>query len=152
MARAGEESASSTPLARSLTLASLAPFVLLAAAILIAGRSSGWFVFLVDAFKTWSAVTLAFLGGARFAFGLRQAGPGAARLSVAGLPALVGWLALFAPVRIGLAILLLVHCAQGAWDSISATRQEVPAWYGSMRIVATLVMAAAHIAVFVAVF
>jgi hypothetical protein len=135
-----------------LGLISLLPFIVLAAALLLGGRQSGWFHFLTDAFKTWSAITLSVLGGIRFGIGLRREPPASTLLGFAVLPALLGWLALFAPDRIGLAVLLVGHCAQGAWDSISSSRGGAPRWYGEMRIVTTLVAAAAHIAAFVALF
>lgn len=150
------ETTEATPAARRaawmLALASLVPFVVLAIAVLAAGRGGGWFLFLVDGFKIWSAVTLSFLGGIRWGLGLRDDATAGSGLAAAVLPAIIGWLALFAPDQAGLAVLLLAHCAHGAWDSLSATRRMAPAWFGEMRIVVTLVVAAAHIAVFVAVF
>lgn len=133
-------------------LAGLVPFIVLAAMLFLGGRQSGWFDFLADAFRTWSAVALALLGGVRFGIGLRRDPPAGTLLTFAALPALTGWLALFAPAPLSLAVLLVVHCAQGAWDSISSSRGEAPRWYGDMRIVTTLAVAAAHVAAFVAIY
>ncbi|GIL02431.1 MAG: hypothetical protein BroJett030_23300 [Alphaproteobacteria bacterium] len=128
----------------ALALAGLLPLVLIAVAMALTGQTSGWFGLLTDAFRTWSAVTLAFLGGIRWGAALQRE-PLAAAFAVAVIPAVAGWLALFAPGAVGVGILLVGHCAQGAWDSLSASRQALARWFGEMRTVATLAAAAAHV-------
>lgn len=133
----------------ALALASLAPFLALSIAISLAGKNSGWMPLLGDAFRTWSAIALGFLGGIRW--GLALGREQTVTLALAAIPVIVGWLALFAPPAIGIAVVMLAHCAQGAWDSLSAGR-TMPDWFAMQRIAVTLVIAATHIAVFLVMF
>ena len=123
----------------------------LAGLLLVGGGHGVWSAVTVDAFKTWSAITLSFLGGIRFGLGLRTDKPDNLPVLVL-VPAAIGWVALFAPDNIGVAVLLLAQCAQGAWDSLSASRGATPSWFGNSRIVWTLLVATAHIAVFVSIY
>ncbi len=148
----GWDSASGSRRALVLSgIASLVPVAVLVAAIVVTGGHGVWTASLVDAFKTWSAITLSLLGGIRLGLALRGPGSGT-QTAFAVLPAAVGWAALFLPDHVGVAILLLAHCAVGAWDSFSASREAAPAWFGNLRIVWTLLAAAAHIAFFVAIY
>jgi len=142
----------SMDLVRLLALASFLPFLFLAAMMVLVGAHSTWSSVAIDGFKTWSAIVLALLGGIRWGLALRADQTRGAPIAFAAFAALVGWVALFAPGGIGVGILLLAHCAQGAWDSISAQRGATPAWFGTIRIVWTLLVAAAHIAVFAAIY
>ncbi|MCB1461461.1 MAG: DUF3429 domain-containing protein [Nitratireductor sp.] len=138
--------------ARVLGAASLIPFVAMVVAMLATGGHSVWSAVVIDGFKTWSVVALCFLGGIRWGLALRAESASSAPYILAALPAAIGWAALFTPDEIAIGILLLAHCAQGAWDSLSAQRGFAPSWFGDMRIVWTLLAAAAHIAIFVAIY
>jgi hypothetical protein len=137
-------------IAWAAALAAFLPFAALAAALLATGRTSAMSGLLADAFKMWSAIVLAFLGGIRFGLDMR-AGPADGRaLSIATLAALSGWGAMFLPDAWCIPVLMVAYGAHGAWDSLAAFRGEAPAWFGNLRIVMTLLIVAAHGAAFLA--
>lgn len=138
-------------LAWTLALGGFIPFAAFAGAMVLAGPHHPWSIFAIDGFKTWSAVILSFLGGIRWGMALRHVPVARARLAVSVAAAIIGWLAVVAPDRIGIAVLLVAHCGQGAWDSLSVQRGEAPQWFGPLRIVLTLLVAAAHVAAFIAI-
>ncbi|MBL4597432.1 MAG: DUF3429 domain-containing protein [Rhizobiaceae bacterium] len=128
------------------------PFIGCAITLLVLGKDNPLFEPLVDMFKTWSAIILAFLGGIRWGSALYSVPESLSRMSAATLLPVAGWLALFISGPIGILVLLLVYCAQGAWDSFSGTMADAPKWYSKIRITFILVAAASHIIVFVAVY
>ncbi|MCG6857520.1 MAG: DUF3429 domain-containing protein [Salaquimonas sp.] len=150
------QSGDSTSAARRIgdagSAVSLIPFVTFAVVLLIAGGHSVWSDVLVDGFKTWSVLSLSFVAGIRWGVFLRTGPAGTLTFVFATIPVVIGWAALFVTDITGIGVLLLVHCAAGAWDSFSARRGEAPDWYAGMRIVWTLVVAVTHIAVFAAIY
>ena len=136
----------------ALTLASLVPFFVLAAALAYLGKENALFFPLLDAFKTGAAIALSFLGGIRWGLALTQAASVRRDLVLAILPPLLGWACLFMPDPLSIAILLLGFAAQGAWDSISAQRTGMPLWFARLRALATLIIAGIHMVVFFAAY
>ncbi len=134
-----------------LALAGFAPFAFLALALLFFGRTSALHGLLLDAFRTYSAIILSFLGGIRWGMALREEPVDYRSLAFSVVPSLTGWFALFLPDTVGLPVLLVAYCAQGAWDSISIHAGKAPAWFASVRIVLTLLVAFAHLLAFFAV-
>jgi hypothetical protein len=131
-------------LAWALALAGYLPFLFLAAALLLAGKTHPFGTVLADAFRTYGAIILSFLGGIRW--GLALAGrPAPVRdLAFSVLPALLAWFSLFFQPVVSVAVLLLGFCAQGAWDSLSIHAGRAPHWFASLRITLTLLVALAH--------
>jgi hypothetical protein len=96
----------------------------------------------VRTFIVYSALTLTFLGGARWGAELVRApeGPNLGRLVASAGPSVVGLGALLphtpAPLAIGL--LLVSSGAQLAWDVAGARRGLLPGWNGRVRTVMTV--------------
>jgi hypothetical protein len=124
--------------------AGYAPFLLLALGLVFFGSSSAWHAALGDAFRTYSAIILSFLGGIRWGMALSPAKADARDIALSVLPSLAGWFALLLPPQASVALLLLCFCAQGAWDSISVHAGKGPPWFGNLRITLTLLVALAH--------
>lgn len=135
-----------------MSLFAALPFLGCSLALLFLGKDSPLFDSLVDMFKTWSAIILAFIGGIRWGSVLLslQGAPG--KMSAATLLPVAGWLALFISGPFGILFLLLIYCAQGAWDSFSSSMVAEPVWYARVRITFFFVIAACHIIAFVAVY
>ncbi|MFK7902950.1 MAG: DUF3429 domain-containing protein [Nitratireductor sp.] len=136
-----------------LSIAGLFPFIIIAGAMLILGRENTAIDPLSTMFKTYSAVIITFIGGIRWGHIIHEDNDrvqtGSLIMSV--LPAIVAWLILLVPQEyeaIAILILLVGFCAHGAWDSISAYKQNLPHWFGQLRIRITFIVAICHIAVF----
>lgn len=95
----------------------------------------------VRTFLVYSALTLTFLGGARWGAELVRApqAPDLVRLVAAAGPSVLGLLALLpqTPPRVAIGLLLLCSGAQLAWDVAGARRGLLPAWNGRVRTVMT---------------
>jgi len=142
-----------TRLVWGLSLAGFLPFAGLAIALSTMNVQSGLFLIFFDIFKTWSALILAFLGGVRWGLAIAKKPVSSLDIAFSILPPVIGWLAIFLlPDSYTVLVLLLAYCALGAWDSFSVNAGVAPAWYGKIRTVLTFAVAAAHIAVFFALF
>ena len=152
MEAAEKPGSTATRTAWLLSLAGYLPFLVLAIGMVLSGRNGVWFVLFADAFKTWSAIILSFLGGIRWGMALRETQVSVSRLifSVAG--AIAGWISLFLPDALCLMVLLVAYCGQGAWDSFSIHAGQAPAWFARLRITLTLLVAASHALALVARF
>lgn len=128
-----------------LALAGFAPFAFLALALLFSGKTSPLHTLFLDGFRTYSAIILSFLGGIRWGMALRDDPVDHRSMAISVAPSIVGWLALFLAAPIGLPILLVAYCAQGAWDSFSIHAGKAPAWFAGLRITLTLLVALAHL-------
>ncbi|MGI9401522.1 MAG: DUF3429 domain-containing protein [Rhizobiaceae bacterium] len=128
-----------------LTLSGFLPFAGLSIAMLVLGRAHPLFDVLTDAFRLYSAVILSFLGGIRWGLALNNQAARPATLTLSVIPAIAGWLSMFAPPVFSVGIFLLAFCAQGAWDSTAFHAGKGPIWFARLRIVITLLVAGAHI-------
>ncbi|MFK5977263.1 MAG: DUF3429 domain-containing protein [Rhizobiaceae bacterium] len=135
-----------------MSVFSIVPFIGCALALLLLGKDNPLFGPLVEMFKTWSAIILAFMGGVRWGASVFSAPDSPSKLSAATLLPVAGWLALFISGPFGILALLLIYCAQGAWDSFASSISHMPQWYGKVRIVFILVTVACHMIVFVAIY
>ena len=134
-----------------LSIAAFAPMAMLAIMLVVTARSNASFLPLLDAFKTFSAITLSFLGGMRWGGALHDNDTKPYVLFATMVPAAIGWGSLFVPDAAGIGILLLAICAMGAWDSFALNAKDGTRWYASIRTVMTLAMALAHIGVLLVV-
>ena len=138
-----------------LALAGLVPFVFLALLLLVFGRENPLTSPVAEVFRAYSIVILSFLGGIRWGYSLAPADeetrpePGWSLL-LSVVPSLAGWVLFLPPVGLAIPLLLVAFCAQGAWDSFSAARGHLPAWFASLRIVLTIAVAACHLLAFAA--
>ena len=130
----------------------IVPFIGCALALVLLGKENPVFGPVVEMFKTWSAIMLAFMGGVRWGATVSSGPDSPNRMSAATLLPVAGWLALFISGPFGILVLLLIFCAQGAWDSFSSTLSQMPSWYANIRIWFVLLIVACHIVVFIAVY
>lgn len=135
-----------------MSLFSILPFVGCALALLLLGKENPIFGPVVEMFKTWSAIILAFMGGVRWGSTVFSATVSSSKMSASTLLPVAGWLALFISGPFGILTLLLIYCIQGAWDSFSGGLSREPGWYGPIRITFILLIVACHMLVFVAVY
>ncbi len=135
-----------------LALAGYLPFIAIAVTLLLTGKTHPFQPVLVDAFRTYGAIILSFLGGVRWGLALRDQPVSAEELVFSVIPAIAAWFSLFLPAPASIAILLLGFCAQGAWDSLSMHAGKGPQWYAQLRITLTLIVALAHGIVIAAIY
>jgi hypothetical protein len=121
-----------------LTLAGFVPFALLAVWLVAIANDHVWRDDTILLLKVYGATILSFLGGARFGIAL-MAGGEEQRLPLAAsvIPALCAWVACSIGEPGSFALLAVAFAAQGAWDSVSSHRGDMPGWYGRMRVVIT---------------
>lgn len=96
----------------------------------------------VTVFLVYSALTLAFLGGARWGAELVRApdSPRVARLVAAAVPSVIGLLALLPQLQVRIGYFLLLGCSAGqlAWDLSASNAGLLPSWNGRLRMVMTM--------------
>ncbi len=96
----------------------------------------------VQAFVVYAALTLSFLGGARWGAELVQApsAPSPRRLAAAAMPSVVGLIALLPYLSSRQSIVLLMLCgfAQLGWDIVASRRGHLPPWNATVRTVMTV--------------
>lgn len=96
----------------------------------------------VHGFIAYAALTLSFLGGARWGAELVRVpnAPSMPRLAAAAMPSVVGLAALLPYITSTQAIVLLMLCgvAQLLWDINASRRGLLPAWNGRVRTVMTI--------------
>lgn len=99
----------------------------------------------------YSAIVLAFLGGARWGIALGGNYPQTGRdIALAVLPALLGWAVLFIPANYAFVLLAVAFAAQGAWDTLSGQTGAVPSWFARLRMQLTAIAVIAMIVAFAA--
>ncbi|MBL4891831.1 MAG: DUF3429 domain-containing protein [Rhizobiaceae bacterium] len=135
-----------------MSVFSIVPFIGCALTLLLLGKENPVFGPVLEMFKTWSAIMLAFMGGVRWGASVFTAPDSPSKMSAATLLPVAGWLALFISGPFGILALLLIYCAQGAWDSFSASLSHMPQWYAKVRIIFVLLIVACHMIVFVAIY
>jgi hypothetical protein len=98
-----------------------------------------------QAFFTYAAVILSFLGGARWGFevGARPEGPGFFTLAFAILPSLVAWVAAnsqYVSPLFGLSLLMAGFIIMWLWDYATSggSTRRWPLWYRPLRTTLTL--------------
>ncbi len=93
-------------------------------------------------FLSYSALTLTFLGGARWGAELVRAphSPNLGRLVASAIPSIVGLCALLPQVNVRVGYLLLILCSAGqlAWDVSASRAGLLPPWNARMRTVMTM--------------
>ena len=96
----------------------------------------------VFAFIAYAALTLSFLGGARWGVELVRApnAPSLPRLAAAATPSVVGLATLLPNLTHRQSIVLLMLCgfAQLGWDIVASRTGEMPAWNATVRTVLTI--------------
>lgn len=125
------------------------PFAAMALAGAMAPGLSATYLGGEAAFIGYGAVILSFMGGVRWGAVLRgEPGPGssgsaaAQTLILSVAPSLAGWLALLIERPWSLLLLLAGFVAQGVWDVASASKGDLPEWFGRLRLVISAIVAA----------
>ena len=103
-----------------LSLAGFIPFALLALSILIIGNENNLFPTVLDLFKIWAAIILAFLGGIRWGIAIMPSldeltGDDTTQnnwmtLIYSVIPSILGWIALVLPDIYCISVLLICFC------------------------------------------
>lgn len=122
-----------------LSAAGVLPFAIATLFLVFVGKAHPLQPVALDALKTYGAIILSFLGGIRWGLALeaidRRA---AARVHIVSvIPSLVGWVALFLPDAMALAVLAVAFAAHGAWDSFAGQSGTFRNWFVQIRMVIT---------------
>ena len=129
--------------ARILGPAGLIPFVGLA---LFAALSPEWRPVVLVVLRAYGATIAAFLGAVHWGLALRpvpgEEGAAWGRIGLGVVPALLAWVALLMPLRVGLLALAAILVATAAVESLAARRGLVPAAYLRLRWFLSLAAAA----------
>lgn len=134
-----------------LVLAGCIPFLLLVLWLGSIPQDHVWRDGTVSLLKTYAALVLSFLGGARFGVVIAHETPGEnLTLAATAIPVFAGWLALLIGEPGSFALLAVAFAAHGAWDSLSAHRDELPVWYGRWRVRLTVFAVVMMVAAFLA--
>lgn len=137
-------------LAWVLSLGGFIPFGALSLFMFFAGSKAPLFGPFLDIFIIWSVLILSFLGGIRWGFAIAHPPFDTRSLFLSVIPSIFGWFAVLLPDAHTVLVLLVLFCAHGAWDSFFVNAGKAPPWFGSIRIVLTLLVATAHVLVAVA--
>ena len=139
-----------------LGLAGLVPLAAIAILLVVVGKGNALAEPILNVFRIYSAIIVAFLGGARWGaalfHSLETTIPGQRVIAPfwAVIAALAAALGILMPATYGMLLLLLAHCALGAWDSLSASSGSLPRWIAPVRIVLTGLAVFSHILAMIA--
>lgn len=136
----------------ALAVFGLVPFVATTGLFVYAGSAFIAYQQLLLAHVGYSATILAFLGGIRWGYCLSPEHQSIGTLIASVVPSLFGWALLFVPPPYVFAGFAIGFLAAGAWDWWAARRGRLPAWFGSLRLTISLVVAACQAIAFAAVF
>lgn len=128
-------------IAWQLAIAGFVPFGVLAVLAFYLGQTHPLFSLLIEGLRSYGAVILSFLGGIRWGLALNDNEQAGRFFALAVVPAIIGWLALFAPDIAGLIVLIAAFGAQGAWDSFSFHADPKRLWFARLRIAITCLVA-----------
>jgi Protein of unknown function (DUF3429) len=107
----------------------------------------------VSALKAYAAIILSFLGGIRWGMALMQ--PDAGRresevLVLSVLPSLVGWFAFFLAAPWSFAVFGAAFAVMGWWDWRRVKAGGVPAWFGRLRLLLSILVTGTMLTAFAA--
>jgi hypothetical protein len=129
-----------------LGLAGLIPFIIAASVVWAypAYRSEA-----LMAGIAYGAVILSFLGGIRWGTAIGPYAPARLRreFTLSVLPPLAGWAALLLPELPGLCLLISGFLLQGLRDVVSVEAGRLPPWFGRLRMMMTVAVAASLLAI-----
>jgi hypothetical protein len=138
-------------LAMRLGYAGLVPLAILTVWLAAIPADHVWRDITIRLLVAYAAIVLTFLGGTRWGAALGAGHPRTARdISLAVLPALLGWAVLFIPPAYAFVLLAVAFAAQGAWDALSGQAGTLPAWFARLRAQLTAVAVIAMIVAFAA--
>jgi hypothetical protein len=126
-------------IAKRLSLAGVVPFGLLAALLVWSDPGDPGWDGIVIALRGYAIVILSFVAGIRWGAAFHS-DKSTRFFALSVIPALIGWGTVFLAPIVALAILAMVFAAHGAWDVIAAQNNEVPGWYGELRMRITVLV------------
>lgn len=138
-------------LAVVLAVAGVVPFALLSLWLAGIPVDHVWRGATILLLSSFAAVTLSFLGGARW--GLAVAGHGGdlrRDIAISAAPPLIGWIALLLPPHLAFVLLAVAFAAQGAWDALAGQAGLLPAWFVRLRMQLTVAVVVAMVVAFAA--
>ena len=136
-------------LAWILSLVGLIPFFGLAIAINVTGEGHPLYSVSFTAFKVWSLMILAFVGGIRWGFALSTEPHDLKSLGLSIVGSLLGFFAIFLSNLLFAMVMIVLYAMHGAWDNFYINQNKAPKWFGSIRITMTFLVVAAHLLVIV---
>ncbi|APH73464.1 DUF3429 domain-containing protein [Aquibium oceanicum] len=137
--------------ARLLALLGFIPFAALSLWLFGIAQDHPWRPVTILLLKSYSVVILSFLGGIRWGLGMKtEPRDGRRDLVASCAPALAGWAGFFVPVPFAFALFAVAFAAQGAWDAFAVHHDVAPRWFGSTRILLTVLVVSAMILSFAA--
>ncbi len=118
----------------------LLPIVLLTLLLVSLGDQSNFWVPLVDAIKTYSAIVISFVGGIHWAtiLGGLKTSTAHRGISISMVAPFFGWLAIFLNEPMSFALLIVCLLAQGAWENLSVINNHLPPWHSKVRQILTM--------------
>lgn len=125
----------------ALGLGGLIPFAALTGLLLVPTVAILPRPTVVLALSGYAAAILSFLGGIRWGAWLTTPRTGPAVLAFSVLPSLAAWLILLLPQPASFACFAAAFLVQGAWDVAASRRGLLPADFGRLRVVLTVVVA-----------
>jgi hypothetical protein len=138
-----------------ISTSGLIPFVVCLALAYRAPEGSALHDAAVRTFLVYAALTLSFLGGARWGAELVHSpdAPHMGRLIAAAMPSVVGLAALLpqTPLRVALGLLILSGGVQLAWDLGASRTGLLPAWNARVRTAMTIAGTACSLALWPAI-
>ncbi len=137
-------------LAWFLSLGGLVPFFGLALVINLTGEGHPLYQVSFTAFKFWSLLVLAFLGGIRWGFALSSEPNDLYSLALSVLGTIFGFFAVFLPNLLFAMVLMVLYAMHGAWDNLFLNQGRAPKWFGPIRVTLTFLVALAHALVLMA--
>ena len=133
-----------------LSLGGLIPFFGLALVINFTGDGHPLYQVAFIAFKFWSLMILAFIGGIRWGFALSVEPHDLKSLIFSVLGTICGFFAIFLPNLLFAMVLMVLYAMHGAWDNFFVNDGRAPKWFGSIRVTLTFLVALAHALVMLA--
>lgn len=87
----------------------------------------------------YGAIVLSFLGGVRWGIAIVPPARSclATTLSLAVLPSLAGFAAMFMPSILGLAVVVSGFMLHALWDVVAADNGRIPQWFATLRLILT---------------
>jgi hypothetical protein len=126
-------------MAKRLSLAGVAPFAIMSILLIWSNPGDPGWDGTMMALRGYAIIILSFVAGIRWG-GAFQSDKAPRFFALSVIPALIAWGTVFLAPIVALAILAMVFAAHGAWDVIAAHNDDLPGWYGELRMRITVLV------------